>query len=213
MVGLRPKNVLRRVASGSAPSRSRLAAARSTPSPSSHRPITANRADRRRREQLVVLAEGEIARSPRLGEGNALDLDRELHAGRSRDVPGVGGEPVRDVEHRVATRASRFPPRRGPAPAAARPSRNAAPAAPSGPVTTRTSPGLAPERPGTRSERPSAVTESTTPSGAGRVAAAHRDAALVQARVQLEHSSSSVSAGSRARRAARAARRRRRRGR
>ena len=36
--------------------------------------------------------------------------------------------------------------------------RNAAPAAPSGPVTTSRSPGRAPPRPGTRSERPSAVT-------------------------------------------------------
>ena len=40
--------------------------------------------------------------------------------------------------------------------------RNAAPAAPSGPVTTSTSPGCAPARPGTRGLRPNAVTETTT---------------------------------------------------
>ena len=43
--------------------------------------------------------------------------------------------------------------------------------APSGPVTTTMSPGRAPARPGTRSERPSAVTLTDTCVGPGRVAA------------------------------------------
>ena len=45
-------------------------------------------------------------------------------------------------------------------------SRKATPAAPSGPVTTSMSPGHAPARPGTRTLRPSAVTETTTRSAA-----------------------------------------------
>ena len=65
-----------------------------------------------------------------------------------------------------------------------RPSRNAAPAAPSGPVTTRLSPGLAPPRPGTRLERPSAVTLSSTRSDRRRVSARDRHSGLVQALVQ-----------------------------
>ena len=78
-------------------------------------------------------------------------------------MAGVDREPVGDIEHRVRVRAGCLPsvqPKRRPR---VRPSRrNAAPAAPSGPVTTTWSPGIAPARPGTRSERPIAVTLSMT---------------------------------------------------
>ena len=99
----------------------------------------------------------------------------------------VDGEAVRDVGMRVRDG--------GEAPALFRRSggrawrlpRKAAPAAPSGPVTTSMSPGIAPARPGTRSERPIAVTASTSCGALGRVAAGDRDAGLVQALVQLDH--------------------------
>ncbi len=98
----------------------------------------------------------------------------------------VGGETVGDVEHRgrdareprALVEAERRP--------SSRPARNATPAPPSGPVTTSTSPGFAPARPGTRSARPSAVTLRQHRLRARRVAAAHGNAGLVQALVQLD---------------------------
>ena len=67
------------------------------------------------------------------------------------------------------------------------PARNAAPAPPSGPVTTSTSPGSAPARPGTRSLRPSAVTEMSDRAGRGRVAADDRHARLGDPLVERDH--------------------------
>ena len=69
----------------------------------------------------------------------------------------------------------------------ARRPRNAAPAPPSGPVTTSTSPGCAPARPGTRSERPTRRHAEHDLRRGGRVAADDRDAGLGHAAVQLEH--------------------------
>ena len=62
----------------------------------------------------------------------------------------------------VATAASRRPSSSRNGGRTSRPARKAAPAPPSGPVTTSRSPGRAPPRPGTRSDRPSAVTLSST---------------------------------------------------
>ena len=67
-----------------------------------------------------------------------------------------------------------------------RPSRKAAPAAPSGPVTTSRSPGSAPARPGTRSDRPSAVTESDEGVCPGGVAADDWHAGFGDPLVELE---------------------------
>ena len=112
------------------------------------------------------------ARSPRRSRGRRPSRPRRAGRGRGRRRSGRpsgarGGRRRRRCRPRC--RASRAPcaraacpPRAAAAGARTRRRRNAAPAAPSGPVTTSRSPGRAPARPGTRSERPSAVTLSTT---------------------------------------------------
>ena len=88
----------------------------------------------------------------------------------------------------VATRASRLPSSTRIGTGGSGRSRNAAPAAPSGPVTTTSvaGPGAGAARHPLRSGR-ARSRDRTTRVGAGRVAAAHRHAALVQALVELEH--------------------------
>ena len=88
----------------SAPSRSvRLAVgSSSTPSPASTRPTTGKRpALGDGREQLVVLAEAEVVDRRAVGERDAVELDHAADARAAREVAGVDGDPVRDVEHRV----------------------------------------------------------------------------------------------------------------
>ena len=58
---------------------------------------------------------------------------------------------------------------------------------PNGPVTTSTSPGTAPARPGTRSLVPKAVTDEEPGRSAGGVSPGDRHARLVQTLVELDH--------------------------
>ena len=103
-------------------------------------------------------------------------------------MPEVDREPVRDVHQRMrGARELASLVDAATADATYRPARNAAPAAPSGPVTTSMSPGRAPARPGTRSLRPSAVTLMHDDGRRGRVAADDRDAGLGDPFVEREH--------------------------
>ena len=63
-------------------------------------PRSANRG-----EQLEVLAERRDRRASRRRERHALELDHAADARAARDVAGVDGEAVRDVEQRVCGRA------------------------------------------------------------------------------------------------------------
>ena len=95
-----------------------------------------------------------------VGERQRVEVDLERDAARARDVAGVGGQPVGEVDHRVRAgagqRAALRPgaarggggARRAPAGPVARPSRIASPApeAPSVPVTPTRSPARAPAR-------------------------------------------------------------------
>src|SRR6516164_7968515 len=54
-----------------------------------------------RRQELVVLAEAEVAERRVFGERHTLELDDAADSGAPREVPGVGRKPVGDIEHRV----------------------------------------------------------------------------------------------------------------
>ena len=129
-----------------------------TPSPSSHRPITLNRRGTvHRREQLVVLAEGEILQLAPSASGTRS-------SSRTTRQPDLAAMCARRRRSRRKRRAARGRARRAPFPRAA------------GAADGRTHPagtrrrraertgndevvaGRAPARPGTRSERPRAVT-------------------------------------------------------
>jgi hypothetical protein len=58
-----------------------------------------------RGEQLVVLAEAEVVDVGAGCERDGIEIDHAADAGAAREVAGVDGEPVRDVEHRVGGRA------------------------------------------------------------------------------------------------------------
>ena len=58
-----------------------------------------------RREQLVVLAEAEVVDRRAVGERDAVEVDHAADARAAREVAGVDGDPVRDVEHRVRVAA------------------------------------------------------------------------------------------------------------
>ncbi len=124
-------------------------------------------------------AELEIVERRAGGERDAHRLDLEPAAGALGEVtPASGASPSETSSIACATARGGGPSATRIGGRTSRPARNAAPAAPSGPVTTSRSPGRAPARPGTRSARPSAVTLTTTGLRARRVAAAHRDARL-----------------------------------
>src|SRR5581483_7886945 len=55
-------------------------------------------------EQLVVLAEAEVVEHRAVGERYAVELDHDPAAGALGDVPGIGRDPVGEVEHRVRVR-------------------------------------------------------------------------------------------------------------
>ena len=113
-----------------------------------------------RRQQLVVLAEAEVVDRRAVRQRDAVEVDDDAAARALGDVGRVPRDPVGDVDQRVGVgREGPAFARGGSAAGRACRWRNAAPAAPSGPVTTSTSPGTAPARPGTRSERPRAVTD------------------------------------------------------
>ena len=111
-----------------------------------------------RRQQLVVLAEAEVVDRRAVRQRHAIEIDHETAAGPLGDMGCIARDPVGDVDERVRMRRQGLP-------SASRiggrgaPLAECRPAAPSGPVTTSRSPGVAPPRPGTRSERPSAVTD------------------------------------------------------
>ena len=113
---------------------------------------------RRRGQQLVVLAEAEIGHGGLGSERNPLEVDHEPAAGAARYVRGVAAETVGEVDQRVRLRGQAAAlleaQRRARVALLAKGSAGGA----SGPVTTSRSPGRAPPRPGTRAERPSAVT-------------------------------------------------------
>ena len=151
----------------------------------------------RSRRTRAARASPRAARSPRRSRGRPRSRRRRAGRARGRSRsgrpsaramwPASRARPSEMSSIACATRARRRPsvePERRPHVGST--SRNAAPAAPSGPVTTSRSPGRAPPRPGTRSERPSAVTLSATSSARGRVAADDRHAGLRDPLVELE---------------------------
>ena len=158
----------------------RLAVERSsTPSPSSQRPTTANAA-------VGSGGPPRAARSPRRSRGRRRSAPGASGTRSSSTTtrqperaamwPASRGEAVGEVEHRVARArepAALLEPERRPDVGAASRKR-ARPAAAERAGDDEQSPGRAPPRPGTRSERPSAVTLRTSRSARGRVAADDR---------------------------------------